>query len=67
MTTKKSQIENHLKRIRQFNISDELVGEVELFLEKNDLNEEQAGVLCTLIERITTQHYVRQLLKTELK
>jgi hypothetical protein len=67
MPLKKEQIENHLKRIRHFNVSSELIGDVESFLEGSDLTEEQAGQLCILIERIATQHYVRQLLKTELK
>jgi hypothetical protein len=67
MSVQKPQIENHLKRIRQFNINVELVNEVESFMVESDLTEEQIATLCILIERITTQHYVRQLLKTELK
>lgn len=67
MALKKEQIESHLKRIRHFNVSSELIGDVESFLEESDLTVEQAGQLCILIERIATQHYVRQLLKTELK
>jgi len=67
MALKKEQIENHLKRIHHFNISAELIGDVESFFEKSDLTVDQAGQLCILIERIATQHYVRQLLKTELK
>mgnify|MGYP003349365777 FL=1 len=67
MALQKEQIESHLKRIRQFNISEELVNEIEFFIVDNNLNEKQACDVCVLIEKITTQHYVRQLLKTELR
>ena len=67
MSPQKQQIENHVKRIRQFNVSDDLVNEFEACLVDTNLNEEQVSKICSLVERITTQHYVRQLLKTELR
>lgn len=67
MSIRKQEIENQVKRIRQFNINDELVGELEFFLNETNLTDDQISKLCSLIERITTQHYVKQLLKTELR
>lgn len=67
MSQRKQQIENHVKRIRQFNVSDDLVNEFEDFLAETEFSEEEIAKICTLVERITTQHYVRQLLKTELR
>jgi hypothetical protein len=67
MSPQKQQIENHVKRIRQFNVSDELINEFEQYLVDTNLNDEQILKLCSLVERMTTQHYVRQLLKRELR
>ena len=33
---------------------------------KTNLSEDEVGELCQLVERVTTQHYVRQLLNREL-
>ena len=67
MSPQKQQIENHVKRIRQFNVSDELINEFEQYLVDTNLNDEQILKLCSLVERMTTQHYVRQLLKREIR
>ena len=67
MALQKEQIKNNLKKIRQFNISNEMGDEFESFVLNSDLTETQANQLCLLVEKITTQHYVRQLLIRELK
>jgi len=48
-------------------VSDELINEFEQYLVDTNLNDEQILKLCSLVERMTTQHYVRQLLKRELR
>lgn len=58
--------QKHLNKIRQFNIKTELVDEVEAFMVKINLSDDEVGELCQLVERVTTQHYVRQLLNREL-
>jgi hypothetical protein len=58
--------QKHLNKIRQFNIKTELGDEFEAFLVKTNLSEDEVGELCQLVERVTTQHYVRQLLNREL-
>ena len=65
-TTKDGINQKHLDKIRQFNIKTELGDEFEAFMIKINLSEDEVGELCQLVERVTTQHYVRQLLNREL-
>lgn len=59
-------IQEHLNKIRQFNLTVELVQEVESFLENSKLTENEIDTVCRLMERAISQHYVKQLLKGEL-
>jgi hypothetical protein len=54
-----------LNKIRQFNISSELVDEFGEYMSSIELKDEQMDKICSFVERMVTQHYVRQMLKQE--
>ena len=54
-----------LNKIRQFNISNELIDEFGEYMSNIELNGEQMDKICSFVERMVTQHYVRQMLKQE--
>jgi hypothetical protein len=66
MEERDTKIQESLDKIRQFNLSPDLIGDVETFIGNAGLTEIQANEMCRLIERAISQHYVKQLLKNSL-
>ena len=66
LTRQKRNIEvKNLSRLRQLNISNEVIEELSNFLCDTKLTDEEIDLLCGYVERIATQHFVRQMLKQE--
>ena len=61
-STKLSKIRDNIDRLRQYNISPDLIGEYETFLLNSNLTDDEIGGLNKIIERMISQHYVKQLL-----
>jgi len=64
--TKLSKIRDNIERLRQYNINPDLIGEYETFLLNSNLTDDEIGVLNKIIERMISQHYVKQLLMQTL-
>jgi hypothetical protein len=59
-------VEGNIDRLRQYNLTTELIEEYELLLLNSSLTEIQINTLTKIIERMITQHYVKQLLMQNL-
>jgi len=64
--TKLSKISDNIDRLRQYNISPDLIGEYEKFLLNANLTDNEIGGLNKIIERMISQHYVNKLLMQTL-
>jgi hypothetical protein len=59
-------VKGNIDRLRQYNLTTELIEEYELLLLNSSLTEIQINTLTKIIERMITQHYVKQLLMQNL-
>jgi hypothetical protein len=59
-------VKGNIDRLRQYNLTTELIEEYELLLLNSSLTEIQVNTLTKIIERMITQHYVKQLLMQNL-
>jgi len=65
-SNKLSKIRDKIERLRQYNINPDLIGEYETFLLNSNLTDDEIMVLNKIIERMISQHYVKQLLMQTL-
>ena len=56
----------NIDRMRQYKINADLIGEYESFLLNSNLTDEEINSLNKIIERMISQHYVKQLLMQSL-
>lgn len=59
-------IKNNLDKLNQFRLNPDLVNEFETFLSNTNLSDNDVNKLGSIIERMITQHYVKQLLAQSL-
>jgi hypothetical protein len=64
---KKDTDQKSLSKLQQFNLNQELITEFGDYMFDIGLNEEQIDKMCSLTERMISQHYVRQILKQEYR
>lgn len=59
-------VRENIDRMRQYKINADLIGEYESFLLNSNLTDEEINSLNKIIERMISQHYVKQLLMQSL-
>jgi hypothetical protein len=61
-----TKVKESVDRINQYNINPDLITEYEVFLLNSNLNDTDVDNLNKIIERMISQHYVKQLLMQSL-
>jgi hypothetical protein len=59
-------VKESVERMNQYNINPDLITEYEVFLLNSNLNDTDVDNLNKIIERMISQHYVKQLLMQSL-